>query len=80
MLIRLKEVMARTGLSKATIYAMCKKFQFPLSVKLGPRATAWPLSEVEAWCADKIAARNGAPHDADTISTGPAPVSSFSKG
>lgn len=53
-LLRLPDVEARTGLKKSAVYAGMKAGTFPACVKLGPRAAAWPLSEIEAWIAQRI--------------------------
>jgi len=53
-LLRLDGVSARTGLKKSAIYAGMKAGTFPACVKLGPRAAAWPLSEIETWIAQRI--------------------------
>ena len=53
-LLRLPDVEARTGLKKSAIYAGMKAGTFPSCVKLGPRAAAWPLSEIESWIAQRI--------------------------
>jgi prophage regulatory protein len=53
-LLRLPDVEARTGLRKSAIYAGIKAGTFPPCVKLGYRASAWPLSAIEAWIAARI--------------------------
>lgn len=53
-LLRLPDVEAKTGFKKSAIYAGMKAGTFPACVKLGPRAAAWPLSQIEAWIADRI--------------------------
>ena len=45
--IRLKEVMAQTGLSRSTIFALQKQGIFPPSIKIGPKATGWYEDEVQ---------------------------------
>lgn len=61
-LLRLNDVKARTGLSRASIYAAIKRGDFPHPIALGPRAVAWPASEVEQWIQVRIAAgRKGSP-------------------
>jgi prophage regulatory protein len=51
-LLRLPEVLKRTGLSKKTIYRFEAAGRFPLRRQLGPRAVGWPESEVNAWIAN----------------------------
>jgi prophage regulatory protein len=48
-LIRLPEVIARTGLSRSSIYRLEKQGRFVSRVRLGERAIAWRLEEVAAW-------------------------------
>ena len=45
--IRLKEVMGQTGLSRSTIFALQKQGVFPQSIKIGPKASAWYEDEVQ---------------------------------
>lgn len=47
--IRLPEVMRRTGLSRSTIYAYMQKGFFPQSVSLGVRAVGWYDCDIDAW-------------------------------
>jgi len=56
--LRLKEVVARTGLSEMTIWRRQKAGTFPGRVKLGPNAIGFPESEIDAWCAARIAERD----------------------
>ena len=58
MLIRLNEVRGRTGLSRSEIYRRIREGGFPKPVKLGEKASAWVLAEIEAWVAARIAARD----------------------
>ena len=53
-LLRLPEVLARTGLSRSRLYA---DLTFPKSVKIGDRAVAWVEDEVQAWIDTQIAKR-----------------------
>ncbi len=45
--IRLKEVMAQTGLSRSTIFGLQQQGTFPQSIKIGPRASGWYEDEVQ---------------------------------
>lgn len=47
--LRLKDVLAATGLGRSTIYHLIKKEQFPKAIKLGPKSVAWKSDDVEAW-------------------------------
>ena len=55
--VRLREVMARTGLSRSTIYVWVAEGLFPKPVPLGDRSVGWIESELEDWLRDRIAAR-----------------------
>jgi len=57
-LIRLKEVIAQTGLSRSSIYKFMNDGIFPNSVSLGGRSVAWVESEVIEWMEGKISARD----------------------
>ncbi|MEZ8197430.1 helix-turn-helix transcriptional regulator [Vibrio splendidus] len=53
-IIRLPEVMRRTGLSRSTIYLHMSKGHFPKSVSLGERAIGWVETDVEQWLDERI--------------------------
>ena len=55
-ILRRKQVQARTGLSRSTIYLYIKAEQFPKPVALGPRAVGWIESEVSEWIAERLEA------------------------
>lgn len=60
-ILRRKQVQARTGLSRSTIYLYVKADLFPKPVALGPRAVGWIESEVSDWIAERLRiARNHA--------------------
>lgn len=59
-LIRIKEVLDRTGLGRSTVYKYMSLGEFPQSIKLGTRAVAWVESEIEDWIRETIASRDGA--------------------
>jgi prophage regulatory protein len=44
--LRLPELCARVGLSRPVIYRRIKAGVMPPPIKLGPKASAWPESEV----------------------------------
>ncbi len=54
--LRLPEVIARTGLSRSTIYVRLDERRFPRPVSLGGRAVGWIESEVDEWMRERIAA------------------------
>jgi prophage regulatory protein len=57
-LISSKEVCRRTSLSRASLYRLMAQDAFPKPVALHGVRKAWVQSEVEAWVAARIAARN----------------------
>lgn len=59
-LLRKKAVLERTGFSNASFYDAIKRGEFKQGVKIGPRAVAWPESEVNAWIESRIAEREAA--------------------
>ena len=58
-IIRLAEVMSRTGLGRSTIYKLMSEDLFPRSVELMPRTVGWVETEVEEWILERIARRDG---------------------
>jgi prophage regulatory protein len=60
-ILRRKQVEARTGLSRSTIYLRIARGEFPAPISLGVRAVGWPSDAVDQWIADRIAqSRKGA--------------------
>ena len=57
-ILRRREVEARTGLSRSTIYNMMADGSFPRPLKLGARAVGWPESEIVAWFEARKAERD----------------------
>ena len=57
-MLRLPAVMARTGLSRSTIYLRIAQGVFPKPVSLGGRAVGWPASEVSALNAARISSKS----------------------
>ena len=48
-IFRRKDVEEIVGLSRSTIYKLMSTGAFPRSIRLGPRAVGWRLSDIEAW-------------------------------
>ena len=57
-ILKLKEVLHRTGLGRTTMYKLIKSLEFPQSIRLGLRAVGWLESEVEAWIKNRVDDRN----------------------
>lgn len=58
-LLRLPDVMRKTGLSRSTIYDRIQKEIFPSPISLGDRAVGWVESEINEWIAARIAESRG---------------------
>lgn len=55
-ILRLPEVMTRTGLSRSTIYLRISQDNFPKPVNLGARAVGWIEAEINDWLDRQIEA------------------------
>lgn len=53
-LIRISEVIDRTGYGRSWIYNLIKKNSFPMPVKTGERTIAFVENEVDAWIDENI--------------------------
>lgn len=54
-ILRIADVIARTGLSRSSIYAQMADGTFPAQVKLGRRAVGWSGAEIDEWIARCLA-------------------------
>ena len=52
--LRMRQVCALTGLSRATIYRMIAAKTFPAGVNLSPRLTVWLEGEVREWMNQQV--------------------------
>jgi prophage regulatory protein len=59
-ILKLKEVMDYTALSRSTIYKYISEDRFPRPISLGERSVGWLDSEVEEWILARIAERDEA--------------------
>lgn len=57
-ILRLSEVMRRTGISRSAVYLNMKKKAFPEQIVLGPRSVGWLESEVDEWINKRIVVRS----------------------
>ena len=48
-MLRAPEVMARTGLSRTTIWRKVRAGTFPPPIELGVNSVGWPAAEIAAW-------------------------------
>ena len=58
-LVRLSEVLSRTGYSRAWIYKLISQGRFPQSVKIGSRSIAFVENEIDEWINQRIAESRG---------------------
>lgn len=56
-IIRLRQVMARTGLSRSSIYEHIRLGTFPKQIALGSHSVGWIEGEVDDWIAKRIDSR-----------------------
>jgi prophage regulatory protein len=53
-ILRRRQVEARTGLSRSSIYKMISDGNFPIQVSLGgPRAVGWYSDQIDQWIASR---------------------------
>lgn len=55
--LRIKQVMEKTGLSRSSIYVLCKKGDFPKQAPLGRKIVGWLEEEVDHWLHMRFLAR-----------------------
>lgn len=53
-ILRLPDVLTRTGLSRSTVYQRITEGAFPASISLGDRAVGWVEADIEEWLAQRI--------------------------
>lgn len=68
-IIRLQTVLARTGLSRSTLYRKIAEGTFPAQLKISVHGAGWHESEINRWIADPV--RYRADNDNPTSSVGP---------
>lgn len=52
-MLRPPEVMARTGLSRVTLWRRVRAGTFPAPKELGANSIGWPAAEIDNWCANR---------------------------
>ncbi len=55
-ILRLRGVLARTGMSRSMVYDLMVKKQFPAPINLGARAVGWVESEIDTWIVERVKA------------------------
>jgi prophage regulatory protein len=53
-ILRRKQVEARIGLSRSTIYERIKAGTFPAPISLGAKSVGWIESEVDDWLSSQV--------------------------
>ena len=53
-MLRLPQVLDRTGLSRSSIFNLIKKGVFPRQIQLAPRTVAWNQSDINDWLVSRI--------------------------
>ena len=61
---RLPAVLEITGLSKATIYRLIGRGDFPPRVQLSPRCVGWRVGDVDEWLEKRLSVADAAPTEA----------------
>jgi prophage regulatory protein len=57
-ILRLAQVIERTGLKKTKIYELQSEGQFPMRIKITAHAVGWIEHEVQAWLTRRVAENN----------------------
>ncbi|MBT4921775.1 MAG: AlpA family transcriptional regulator [Rickettsiales bacterium] len=57
-ILRLPQLMSKTGLARSTIYLLLKQGAMPKSINLGQRSVGWLESDIDAWIDSKIQSRS----------------------
>lgn len=60
-ILRIKAVLERTGLSRATLYRKIEQGSFPRQIKISTRCAGWRESAIQDWVNNPMfyVARNG---------------------
>ncbi|NQE63170.1 AlpA family transcriptional regulator [Caulobacter sp. RHG1] len=56
-IVRLKTVLARTGLSRSTLYRKIREGSFPRQVRISIHGAGWRESAINRWIADPVGFR-----------------------
>jgi prophage regulatory protein len=57
-ILRIRTVLARTGLSRSTLYRKINEGSFPRQVPISVHGTGWRESAINRWMADPAAYRS----------------------
>jgi prophage regulatory protein len=64
-IVRMKTVLARTGLSRSTIYRKIAEGTFPPRIKISVNGAGWRESDINRWVANPVAWRSRSEFDFD---------------
>ena len=53
-ILRLPAVLARTGLSRSTLYRKIEQGKFPRQIKISERCAGWRQSAIEEWLRNPV--------------------------
>lgn len=53
-LLRLPQVIERSGYKRSSIYAMVRRGEFPEPIPLGPRIVVWDSEQIDEWVRQQI--------------------------
>ncbi|KAF3999192.1 helix-turn-helix transcriptional regulator [Glaciimonas immobilis] len=56
-ILRVKDVIAKTGIKRTNLYRQVKAKTFPAPINLGAKAIGWIENEVDAWIESRMDAR-----------------------
>jgi len=56
-ILRLKEVIRKTGLSQSTIYRYLQLGIFPAQIQIGLRSVGWRDCDIDQWIEDRASAK-----------------------
>ena len=70
-LLRRQEVEQRIGIARSTLYQLMRAGEFPLPLKIGPRAVRWSQREIEEWVEERPRARGWGENGAEGRSEWP---------
>ena len=58
-ILKIADVLEKTGLSRRTLYQEISDGRFPRSVQLTTRRVGWPEDDVDAWLQQRVSERDG---------------------
>ncbi len=48
-IIRVREVLAMTGIGRTTLWKLCKSGDFPAPLQLSEKCIGWRVEDIESW-------------------------------